>query len=1173
MESKGRSKVEELLRCERAIQKRWQDERIYEANAPESDEQSRQPKFFATFPFPYMNGFLHLGHAFSLSKCEFAVRYQRLRGRNVLFPFGLHCTGMPIKASADKLKAELDAFGCPPKFPVDLENTQSSPEASIETILKDKAKGKKSKALAKGGSMRYQWSIMESLGFGEQEIVPFSEASHWIDYFPSVTIKHLKSLGVAVDWRRSFITTDRNPYFDSFVRWQFLKLKEAKKIDFGKRYTIFSPKDGQPCLDHDRSSGEGVGGQEYTLIKIQVQQPYSPKHASVFGNKPVYLVAATLRPETMYGQTNCWVGPDVQYVAILVNNDEEIFICTPRAAQNMAFQGFTKKDGRFEVLTRLSGAEMLGWRLKSPMTSYNDVYVLPMLTVKSDKGTGIVTCVPSDSPDDYAALQDLKKKKPLREKFGISDEMVLPFEPIPVIEIPGYGNLAARTACEKANVQSQNDTEALAAIKEQLYLKGFYEGVMVVGEFAGEKVRAVKKEIQKRMIEQGYACIYHEPEKQVISRSGDECVVALCDQWYLNYGDEAWKVETRKALDRLNTYSDSVKHNLSATVDWLHEHACCRSFGLGTRLPWDPQYLIESLSDSTIYMAYYTIAHLLQGGGVDGNALGPLQIRPEEMHPRVWDYVFYGNVDYAELGTGVEKWKLDKLRREFEYWYPVDLRVSGKDLIQNHLAYYMFNHVAIWPDEQTKWPKSIWANGHMLLNNEKMSKSKGNFMTLIDAVQKYSADGMRLALADAGDTIEDANFMESMANAGSLRLFNFLQWVRDVVASSEQPMDGPLNSFAARVFENEINRCIEQCTHLYDVLQFKEVVKIGFFEFQTARDRYREWSVAPLNRDLIIRYIEVQALLLSPICPHLCETVWALLGHKTSIVKAEWPLGGHVDEMLVKQCSYMEDVLHDFRVRQKAVLSAKQKNKTVAEKPTHATVYVCDKYPSWQEAILKSLLELHQTSESLPDNKQLSKVLLANEMLKPHAKKVMPFVAFVKENYAAKGADALRLKIDFDESSLLLENLDYITNTLELEHVEVKHSSAGNEKIREEARPGKPYIVFETKTHVNVTFVNRDLANGLFQLEVPVFSGETVGTVAQRIGKLNKIPKEKGNIRIYRYEDPVVGSRQIPSIENAYSGLVVVPQDSVFTFEDNGCWLTGKNAAKSFAGDELIYRV
>jgi leucyl-tRNA synthetase len=66
---------------------------------------------------------------------------------------------------------------------------------------------------------------------------------------------------------------------------------------------------------------------------------------------------------------------------------------------------------------------------------------------------------------------------------------------------------------------------------------------------------------------------------------------------------------------------------------WLNQWACSRSFGLGTRLPWDPQYLIESLSDSTIYMAYYTVAHFLQNGDMYGQRHG--DIKPEHLTPEV----------------------------------------------------------------------------------------------------------------------------------------------------------------------------------------------------------------------------------------------------------------------------------------------------------------------------------------------------------------------------------------------------------------------------------------------------------------------------------------------------------------------------------------------------------
>ena len=80
-----------------------------------------------------------------------------------------------------------------------------------------------------------------------------------------------------MNWRRGFITTDINPYYDSFVSWQFYLLREKEKVKFGKRHTIFSPRDQQPCMDHDRSSGEDVGAQEYTLIKMKALEPFPEK--------------------------------------------------------------------------------------------------------------------------------------------------------------------------------------------------------------------------------------------------------------------------------------------------------------------------------------------------------------------------------------------------------------------------------------------------------------------------------------------------------------------------------------------------------------------------------------------------------------------------------------------------------------------------------------------------------------------------------------------------------------------------------------------------------------------------------------------------------------------------------------------------------------------------------
>ena len=151
----------------------------------------------------------------------------------------------------------------------------------------------------------------------------------------------MRRFGAAVDWRRTFITTDLNPYFDSFVQWHFQKLR-AKYLANGKRQTLFSTTTQQSCADHDRAEGEGVNPQEYTLIKLRVKE-IPEEWKTHLGEDEVYLVAATLRPETMYGQTNCFVLPEGDY-GFFRTKQGEIFVCSERSALNMYYQDLMDGD-------------------------------------------------------------------------------------------------------------------------------------------------------------------------------------------------------------------------------------------------------------------------------------------------------------------------------------------------------------------------------------------------------------------------------------------------------------------------------------------------------------------------------------------------------------------------------------------------------------------------------------------------------------------------------------------------------------------------------------------------------------------------------------------------------------------------------------------------------------
>ena len=142
---------------------------------------------------------------------------------------------------------------------------EAAPAAPKPVVAKEdptKFKATKGKVAAKTIKAKYQFQIMKSMGIPTEEIHRFADANYWITYFTPLATHDLKTFGARIDWRRSFVTTDLNPYYDSFVRWHMRKLKEEGKIKFGKRYTIYSIKDGQPCLDHDRSSGEALNPQE-----------------------------------------------------------------------------------------------------------------------------------------------------------------------------------------------------------------------------------------------------------------------------------------------------------------------------------------------------------------------------------------------------------------------------------------------------------------------------------------------------------------------------------------------------------------------------------------------------------------------------------------------------------------------------------------------------------------------------------------------------------------------------------------------------------------------------------------------------------------------------------------------------------------------------------------------
>ena len=892
--NKKTAKRDALRANEKVVQAEWAHQRAYESN-PDPTKES----FLVTFPYPYSNGHLHIGHAFSMTKAIFRAQYERHQGKNVLFPFAFHCTGMPIQAAANKLKMEIETYGCPPSFPEDDPTIRAQMEADMAEVAArkqqqnqqqpdNKAKGSKTKLVQKTGTgIVRQWNILAKM-VPIEEIPQFQDPHYWLQYFPPIGVEHITNFGAGVDWRRAFITTVVNPYYDAFIRWQFEVLRDKQKILFGKRNNVYSLVDGQVCADHDRSEGEGVGPQEYVLIKLQVLPPdhNQARHTKIqklleaHPTTPVYLVPATLRPETMYGQTNCFVLPDGEYGAFHIDATNEIFVMSHRSARGLSCQTydgtryFTNTFGQIDCLETFTGDELLGLPLKAPLATYEKVYTLPLLTISMGKGTGVVTSVPSDAPDDYVALQALQDKPEFRAKYEITDDMVLPYSVVPIISIEGYGPASAVTVCEKLKIKSFNDKAKLTQAKDETYLKGFTIGVMTIGPHAGTKVSEAKPLIKQEMIDAGQACLYFEPESKVVSRTNDECVVASTDQWYLAYGEESWTEAVRNHVlnaATFNAYSPDALSRYDYTIGWLKEWACTRMFGLGTFLPWDPVWVIESLSDSTIYMAYYTIANTLQGAdNLTGDKdKSPGEIDPADLTKEVFDYIFRNGPLPEKCNISTDT--LDQMRAEFRYWYPMNLRVSAKDLIPNHLTMALYNHAAIWESEPELWPQGYYCNGHVLVDAEKMSKSKGNFLMMNETIERYGADATRLACADAGDLLDDANFSRDLADSTVLTLVTEDAWIAETLASFDALRSDVMYTFMDKTLLNEVNRSIEATSSNFANMRFKDGLKTCWFDMLNARNEYRTWSIdseTPMHGAVIRRWAESLAILICPICPH-----------------------------------------------------------------------------------------------------------------------------------------------------------------------------------------------------------------------------------------------------------------------------------------------------------------
>ena len=890
-----------------------------------------------------------------------------MKGFNVLFPQGWHATGSPIVAAALRIRE---------------------------------------------GDPR-QIEILKMMGIPDEDIPKFKDPKYWVFFFKEAWKRDFQRYGLSIDWRREFFTTYLNPPYNKFIQWQYRKLKEKGLIVKGTHPVVWCPKEGKVVGDHDRPDEYvGIGPEEVVVIKFR-------------GDNGVVFPCLTYRPETVYGAVNIWINPNAEYV--LARVDGEVWIVSPYAVEELKAQ-----DHSVVVERTIKGSQFIGRYVTNPVTGWR-IPILPAEFVDPNIGTGIVMSVPAHAPYDYVALEDLRRKPELLKAYNIDSSIIDKIKPISIIRLDGYGDYPAIKVVKEMNISSQSERDKLEKATKIVYTKEFHQGILkdVFGKWAGKVVAEAKEDIISFLVNKGIAIRHYTLPARVYCRCGSETYVRIVkNQWFLKYSDSEWKRKAHECIDELRLIPESIREFLHRQVDWYKDWACTHKGELGTPLPWDSEWVLESLSDSTIYMTYYTISKYLQNPEVYG-------IDWNRVDDEFFDYVLLGRGDVNKVSkkTGIPVGLLEEMRKEFLYWYPVDLRVSGKDLLPNHLVFFIMHHVAIFPREL--WPRGIGINGWVLVGGKKMSKSLGNFIILRQALEWWGADATRFAEAYAGDSgLDDANFEPEMADKAVDILYN---WYTFAIENYGKGRDEwmPIDDW----FQSVLYRTVKEVEEEMEKLNFKTAIVKGYFNLQNAFKWYIRRCGVP-NRGLLKKFIEFQTLMLAPITPHIAEEIWEKLGKKEFISLAEWP---KVDESkILYELEKGEDIIKSL------IEDATEIIKLIKKRPRRMKIVIASQ---WKYQLLKKIKERVTTGETIREALRAS----LREVRVPDRRAIGVLASTI-----IKRTEILELMIPRDIERKVIDGArDFIKRELKLDEVLIVDEEKCTESKARQALPARPAIVLE----------------------------------------------------------------------------------------------------------------
>ena len=315
----------------------------------------------------------------------------------------------------------------------------------------------------------------------------------------------------------------------------------------------------------------------------------------------------------------------------------------------------------------------------------------------------------------------------------------------------------------------------------------------------------------------------------------------------------------------------------------------------------------------------------------------------------------------------------------------------------------------------------------------------------------------------------------------SLRLHTLKDWCEEMAQSQELRTE--MNDFDDPLFDNEMNALINEAKQHYDETNYKSALKSCFFDFVNAKDVYRAACGAagiPMNKDMVMKYIRLQALSLTPIAPHWAEYIWTeVLKEPKTVQLARWPEVPAADPKLSAARAYVLTTQSNVTSAESAQLKKLAKGKQTnfdPKKPKKLTIFSTASFPKWQTQcieILKETWDVKTNTQSCTDKELSGRIAKLGKV-----KDAMPFTQRLKKRLrdGEPASVVMERQLAFDEPKTLVLMVPGLKRAAGLADVSVIEVSEDTKKgtdllkgsevditaqVAEQAVPGQPTFFFE----------------------------------------------------------------------------------------------------------------